>query len=327
MKILVILGHGQGPVLFDSGAEGNGTTEAAFLRNKIYPVMKKAAGTRIDFITDKNVYAFGLANVISGYDEVIELHMDSAANTSAEDGHVIIYGAFLSDAMDIRIRDVVKKHVGVRGADGFSYRTDLANARIFANRGISYRLVELAFISNKKEMDYMYANYEAYAKDLVEAILGETVMVNTQQVDLNFDYKVVQGDTLYRIARKFNVSVDDLKTWNNLNSNLIRVGDFLKVHGAKDVNLVVEQNSESYETAKSEYIFLPKDAESWRVYPLGVAPIVGNEKGFLSPKKYFGLEYPVLYWSKPSVAVIRTKHFGQVQIFVGEGTGANIYWR
>lgn len=327
MNILVILGHGQGPVFYDPGAEGNGTNEAKFLREVFGPAMKKAAGGSIDFIEDKNVYAYGLANSISGYDEIIELHLDSAAATSAEDGHVIIYKTFLPDAIDIKIRDVVKKHVGVRGADGFSYRNDLANLRIFANRGISYRLVELAFISNKKEMDYMNANYAEYAADLVEAVTGKAIIKNTQQEEVNFDYKIIQGDTLYRIAKKFNVTVADLKEWNHLTSNLIRVGDFLKVQGAADINIVKEENSPAYEVAKAEYISLPATATSWRVYPIGVKPIIGNEKGFLSPSRYFGLTYPVMFWIGPKVAVIQTEHFGKVQIYVGEETGAKIFWK
>lgn len=327
MKTLVILGHGQGPVLFDPGAEGNGTTEAAFLRNLFYPAMKAVSGSEVDYITDKNVYAFGLANSISGYDEIIELHLDSAKATTAEDGHVIIYKTFSPDAIDIKIRDVVKKHVGIRGVDGFSYRDDLANLRIFANRGISYRLVELAFISNKKEMDYMKANYKAYAADLVEAITGQKNSNASKQREIDFDYKIKQGDTLYGIARKYNVSVADLKGWNNLSSNLIRIGDFLKIRGAADLNVIEEPKLPEYEKAKAEYIFLPATATSWRVYPIGVKPIAGNEKGFLSPAKYFGLEYPVMFWVGPKVAVIQTEHFGKVQIYVGEETGAEIYWK
>ena len=42
-------------------------------------------------------------------------------------------------------------------------------------------------------------------------------------------YKVVSGDTLYSIAKKFGISVDELKNMNNLTSNLISIGQELVV--------------------------------------------------------------------------------------------------
>lgn len=42
-------------------------------------------------------------------------------------------------------------------------------------------------------------------------------------------YKVIPGDTLYGISRKYNVSVDDIKKVNNLSSNILTVGSTLKI--------------------------------------------------------------------------------------------------
>src|SRR5699024_12191545 len=41
-------------------------------------------------------------------------------------------------------------------------------------------------------------------------------------------YKVKSGDTLYSIANKDNISVSNLKKWNNLKSNSISVNQVLK---------------------------------------------------------------------------------------------------
>lgn len=43
------------------------------------------------------------------------------------------------------------------------------------------------------------------------------------------DYKVQSGDTLWKIAYANNVSIQDLKTWNNLQSDMIIVGQNLVV--------------------------------------------------------------------------------------------------
>lgn len=45
------------------------------------------------------------------------------------------------------------------------------------------------------------------------------------------EYKVIQGDTLWGISRRFNVTVSDLKYWNNLTSDEIHVGQILKLFG------------------------------------------------------------------------------------------------
>ncbi|WP_420743490.1 LysM peptidoglycan-binding domain-containing protein [Priestia aryabhattai] len=45
-------------------------------------------------------------------------------------------------------------------------------------------------------------------------------------------YKVQSGDTLWRIATRFNMSVEELKRLNALSSNLIYVNQTLKVNGS-----------------------------------------------------------------------------------------------
>jgi LysM repeat protein len=45
-------------------------------------------------------------------------------------------------------------------------------------------------------------------------------------------YKVVAGDTLWAIAHKYNVGVTQLKTWNGLTSDVIQVGQILRLTAA-----------------------------------------------------------------------------------------------
>lgn len=47
------------------------------------------------------------------------------------------------------------------------------------------------------------------------------------------DYKVQSGDTLWKIASSNNISIQDLKTWNNLDSDMIYVGQKLEVAAPK----------------------------------------------------------------------------------------------
>ena len=77
-------------------------------------------------------------------------------------------------------------------------------------------------------------------------------------------------------------------------------------------------------TNSTQKIYLPVDAKSWKVYPLNKKPVVGNECGKLLPSKFGGLEYDVLDWNSKDVAIIETRDFGKVQIYVAESTGAII---
>ena len=42
-------------------------------------------------------------------------------------------------------------------------------------------------------------------------------------------YTVKSGDSLYQIAKKNNTTVNDIKTLNNLTSNLLSIGQELKI--------------------------------------------------------------------------------------------------
>jgi len=60
--------------------------------------------------------------------------------------------------------------------------------------------------------------------------------VELQQVVAEFYYNVRRGDSLWTIAREYNVSTGEIKRWNNLNNNLIRPGNklLLKVADAEE---------------------------------------------------------------------------------------------
>ena len=75
---------------------------------------------------------------------------------------------------------------------------------------------------------------------------------------------------------------------------------------------------------KQKILLLPSTALSWRVYPLNKKPVVGNEKGYLRPHKFGGLQYNIVSMKSNNVAIIDTRDFGRVQIYVAPSTGAII---
>jgi len=47
-------------------------------------------------------------------------------------------------------------------------------------------------------------------------------------------HKVEEGETLWRIARKYGATPDALRTWNNMNSDIVKVGQTLKIYATKN---------------------------------------------------------------------------------------------
>lgn len=69
-------------------------------------------------------------------------------------------------------------------------------------------------------------------------------------------------------------------------------------------------------TQNIQYLNLHHSIDSWRIYPLNVTPIIGNECAKLNPKKYNGLSYSIKKILSENVVVISTKFFGDVQIYI-----------
>lgn len=76
--------------------------------------------------------------------------------------------------------------------------------------------------------------------------IGQKLLVKdtSSSDDVGVYYTVKSGDTLYGIANKYGLSVNDLKTMNNLSSNNLSIGQMLLVSGtAEDID-----NSLDYDT-------------------------------------------------------------------------------
>lgn len=175
-KICLIAGHGQG----DPGASGGGYNEATTMRQLVNKI-KALIPNEVDvYDTSKDAYKQN-ALASTNYKNVIEFHMDGAGNMAACGGHVIIASGFNPDSLDIALKNVISKHIGiwVGRPDGFSKRNDLQNLNVAAKRGIAYRLLELGFITNSNDRSKTIGNMDTLAKLLAEAISGKTVTTPT----------------------------------------------------------------------------------------------------------------------------------------------------
>lgn len=194
MNILLVAGHGKGYMSNDSGAVGNGTNERDFIRKSIVPNVAKylkQAGHTVSYyggssmgqdLYQDTAYGYNVGDTSKygmywvkkqKYDAIVEFHLD-AASPAASGGHVIIGTGLAADKIDKGIQAAIVKHIGqIRPIDP---RDNLLNVNVAKQLNLNYRLVELGFITSKKDMDKIKKDLQAYTKDIAQAIVGETIV-------------------------------------------------------------------------------------------------------------------------------------------------------
>ena len=88
----------------------------------------------------------------------------------------------------------------------------------------------------------------------VESITQPAV-VNKVKSEGSFEHTVTTNETIYSIAKKYNLTTYQLKAANNLTENELTVGQKLTIKGA--VNTPAEEESESTETMKDPKLKQP----------------------------------------------------------------------
>lgn len=107
-------------------------------------------------------------------------------------------------------------------------------------------IVEYGFLDNAADAERLKNNYKKYAEAVVRAV---TLYGGYKYVPVSGSnyYVVKKGDSLWSIARKYGLSVAELKALNNLSSNTLHIGDTLLV---SSVNSTDDNISDEYYTVK-----------------------------------------------------------------------------
>ena len=91
-------------------------------------------------------------------------------------------------------------------------------------------LIEYGFIDTPADLNRLQNNILNYGEGVVRAVANYIGVPYTAPDGISSDVYVVQrGDSLYSIASKFGVTVNELKSANNLTSNLLNLGQQLLI--------------------------------------------------------------------------------------------------
>lgn len=130
----------------------------------------------------------------------------------------------------------------------------------------------------------------AVIKDRIENIKMKE-MASSRLTEDSIEYIVQPGDSLYALARKFKTTVAFIKTMNGLKTDMIRVGQKLKINIAK-FSIHVDK-------AKN-ILILKKDGEPFKTYPVAT----GRENS--TPVGVFTIVDKAIrpIWTKPGVGIV-----------------------
>lgn len=193
-KYLIIAGHGAG----DSGAVGNGYKEADLTR-EFGKLLNKYLKNSTLYNTSRNVYEDrNIASLSKNYDEVIELHFN-AASASAHGTEVLINGT--PDNVDYKIIGTLNDYFTDRG---FKSASQLYNAN---NCTKPYRLVEIGFITNKKDMDIYQKQKDNIARKMAQSLgqyKGGTTTPSKSKITYDvWSIKNQHGANIYFYAQSY----------------------------------------------------------------------------------------------------------------------------
>jgi hypothetical protein len=96
-------------------------------------------------------------------------------------------------------------------------------------KGWAKGLKAAGYATDPKYPEKLIGIIERYHLDQYDAeVLGKQFAAPIISTEVNKkEYEVIKGDTMYSISKKFNISIDDLKSKNNISDNTISVGQVL----------------------------------------------------------------------------------------------------
>lgn len=176
----------------------------------------------------------------------------------------------------------------------------------------------LKIVKNERVVTTVRKEVKADKIETAVAANDNATEENTQTSDF---YEVQKGDNLFSIAKKFNVSIEDLKKWNNLEDLNVQLGSKLALANKEETAVVEAPKTETkiveHKVKKGEYL-----GTIAKKYNVTVAEI----------KEWNSLEDnnvklgETLIVSKKEVAVNETKASKKEDIAASERSEAKLYY-
>ena len=236
-KVVIDPGHGGE----DPGASANGIVEkdytlmiSEYMANRLSKLGIENALTRDSDVTLDSTTRPKTAQSLFGTGSDVIL-VSNHINAGGGDGAEIIYALRNSDTLSSKIaNEFIKSGQNVRKYYQRRLPSNSSKDYYYMLRETPNNesiIVEYGFLdSTGDDVNQIKNNWEELAEAVVRALadyIGVTY-IPTEGATGNY-YTVKAGDTLYGIANKYGISVDELKAANNLSSNTLTIGTVLVI--------------------------------------------------------------------------------------------------
>ena len=237
-KIFISAGHSNKPGR-DCGAAAHGYVEgvlAVAFRNKVYKnLIQLGANVTIDgndtILSDSLNY---FKKIVNKDAIVLDIHFNSGPSTATGTETFVPRNATLNEIKLARkLSEITHKsiYIPLRGDRGVKTELESHHKKLgWMSLSGENILVEICFISNKEEIKKFIETESELAKQYAYALFEFAKNSEFSEPEYeSLTYKVRSGDTLSRIAQIYGVSVNDLQIINSLNTDVIHIGQVLKI--------------------------------------------------------------------------------------------------
>ena len=245
----------------DIGVSGNGIIEKDFnlLISKYIYDRLNSLGVDVKIIrdSDETLSNSQRANkIINSYGNNSKVVALSNRLSNTDNGVEIIYALRNNDTLAKSISDNLENN-NIKVNKYYQKRSEEDTSKdyndIQKNTGnIETIIVDYGNVNDINEANDLKNKYKIYAESIIKALL------NYQGIPYNFldenIYVVQKGDNLYAISKKFNTTVENIKKLNNLNSNLLSIGQKLSIPKIEQQNTdqtyIVQKGDNLYAISK-----------------------------------------------------------------------------
>ena len=234
---------GDNMVIIDAYRGGNdiGYTNGDVIEKDFNLMISKYIKERLDELgieniltRDSDIYLSDIdrANIINNYSGIA---ISNRLNYGDENGVEIEYSLKNSSNLSDKIgnafneRDIyVNKIYQRRDENDTSKDYD----DLLKNTKVETIVIDYGYINNNDDISNVISNHIRYAESVVKGIAD--YYGKNYNYNLGNEYIIKKGDTLYSIAKQYNLTVNELKEYNNLKSNTLKIGGVLKIPTKSD---------------------------------------------------------------------------------------------
>ena len=240
LQVVIDAGHGGG----DSGAvSSSGVREkdlTLMISQYMYEEFQKR-GVPVTLIrnTDETISPTErVQRILAAYGDnpnvvIISNHINAAgSDIQGAEGAEVIYALRNDDTLASNILTALgNAGQTMRKVYQRRYPSDTSKDYYFIHRNTGSQtqpvIVEYGFIDNPEDLARIQANYKEYVDAVVDAVIATANGQTIPSGQGGNYYTVKSGDSLWSIANKYNTTVNELKSLNNLSSNILQVGQIL----------------------------------------------------------------------------------------------------